>query len=169
MNDNKKPDEPVEIKELLTHQLQLVSKESEEAHGETLASLSSAAADLAQAVAACSRALVYAFPGGSEATPKTHTLTMDEMPHHTFGCSEFEKSGAHTNSVGVGIPNPGAKWAASPEQKETTHYHTMDESGYTPLVEIEAKLAYDHAVRMREQGEFERLAAEQDTRTEEKS
>ncbi len=84
MNDNKKPDEPVEIKELLTHQLQLVSKESEEAHGETLASLSSAAADLAQAVAAYSRALVYAFPGGSEATPKTHTLTMDEMPHHPF-------------------------------------------------------------------------------------
>ena len=168
MNDNKKPSEPVEIKELLTHQLQLVSKESEEAHGETLASLSSAAADLAQAVAACSR-LTCVFPRGSESAPKAHMLTIDEMPRHTFGCSEFEKSGAHTNSVGVGIPNPGAKWAASPEQKETTHYHTMDESGYTPLVEIEAKLAYDHAVRMREQGEFERLAAEQDTRTEEKS
>mgnify|MGYP000160985199 FL=1 len=168
MNDNKKPSEPVEIKELLTHQLQLVSKESEEAHGETLAALSFAAADLAQAVAACSR-LTCVFPRGSESAPKAHMLTIDEMPRHTFGCSEFEKSGAHTNSVGVGIPNPGAKWAASPEQKETTHYHTMDESGYTPLVEIEAKLAYDHAVRMREQGEFERLAAEQDTRTEEKS
>lgn len=168
MNDNKKPSELLEIKELLTHQLQLVSKESEEAHGETLASLSSAAADLAQAVAACSR-LTCVFPRGSESAPKAHMLTIDEMPRHTFGCSEFEKSGAHTNSVGVGIPNPGAKWAASPEQKETTHYHTMDESGYTPLVEIEAKLAYDHAVRMREQGEFERLAAEQDTRTEEKS
>lgn len=84
MNDNKKPNERPEIKELLTHQLQLVSKESEEAHGETLASLSSAVADLAQALTACSRALVYAFPGGSEATPKTHTLTMDEMPHHPF-------------------------------------------------------------------------------------
>lgn len=168
MNDNKKPSEPVEIKELLTHQLQLVSKESEEAHGETLATLSSAAADLAQALTACSR-LTCVFPRGSESAPKAHMLTIDEMPRHTFGCSEFEKSGAHTNSVGVGIPNPGAKWAASPEQKETTHYHTMDESGYTPLVEIEAKLAYDHAVRMREQGEFERLAAEQDTRTEEKS
>lgn len=168
MNDNKKPSEPVEIKELLTHQLQLVSKESEEAHGETLAALSSAAADLAQALTACSR-LTCVFPRGSESAPKAHMLTIDEMPRHTFGCSEFEKSGAHTNSVGVGIPNPGAKWAASPEQKETTHYHTMDESGYTPLVEIEAKLAYDHAVRMREQGEFERLAAEQDTRTEEKS
>ena len=84
MSNNKKPDERPEIKELLTRQLQLVSKESEEAHGETLAALSSAAADLAQAVAACSRALVYAFPGGSEATPKTHTLTMDEMPHHPF-------------------------------------------------------------------------------------
>ena len=84
MNDNKKPSEPAEIKELLTHQLQLVSTESEEAHGETLAALSFAAADLAQAVAACSRALVYAFPGGSEATPKTHTLTMNEMPHHPF-------------------------------------------------------------------------------------
>lgn len=168
MNDNKKPSEPVEIKELLTHQLQLVSKESEEAHGETLAALSFAAANLAQAVAACSR-LTCVFPRGSESAPKAHMLTIDEMPRHTFGCSEFEKSGAHTNSVGVGIPNPGAKWAASPEQKETTHYHTMDESGYTPLVEIEAKLAYDHAVRMREQGEFERLAAEQDTRTEEKS
>lgn len=168
MNDNKKPSEPVEIKELLTHQLQLVSKESEEAHGETLAALSFAAADLAQAVAACSR-LTCVFPRGSESAPKAHMLTIDEMPRHTFGCSEFEKSGAHTNSVGVGIPNPGAKWAASPEQKETTHYHTMDESGYTPLVEIEAKLAYEHAVRMREQGEFERLAAEQDTRTEEKS
>ena len=82
MSNNKKPDERPEIKELLTRQLQLVSKESEEAHGETLAALSSAAADLA--VAACSRALVYAFPGGSEATPKTHTLTMDEMPHHPF-------------------------------------------------------------------------------------
>ena len=68
MNDNKKPDEKPEIKELLTHQLQLVSKESEEAHGETLAALSSAAADLAQAVAACSRALVYAFPGNAENT-----------------------------------------------------------------------------------------------------
>ncbi len=168
MNDNKKPSEPVEIKELLTHQLQLVSKESEEAHGEALATLSSAAADLAQALTACSR-LTCVFPRGSESAPKAHMLTIDEMPRHTFGCSEFEKSGAHTNSVGVGIPNPGAKWAASPEQKETTHYHTMDESGYTPLVEIEAKLAYDHAVRMREQGEFERLAAEQDTRTEEKS
>ena len=168
MNDNKKPSEPVEIKELLTPQLQLVSKESEEAHGETLATLSSAAADLAQALTACSR-LTCVFPRGSESAPKAHMLTIDEMPRHTFGCSEFEKSGAHTNSVGVGIPNPGAKWAASPEQKETTHYHTMDESGYTPLVEIEAKLAYDHAVRMREQGEFERLAAEQDTRTEEKS
>lgn len=168
MNDNKKPSEPVEIKELLTHQLQLVSKESEEAHGETLAALSSAAADLARALTACSR-LTCVFPRGSESAPKAHMLTIDEMPRHTFGCSEFEKSGAHTNSVGVGIPNPGAKWAASPEQKETTHYHTMDESGYTPLVEIEAKLAYDHAVRMREQGEFERLAAEQDTRTEEKS
>ena len=168
MNDNKKPSEPVEIKELLTHQLQLVSKESEVAHGETLAALSFAAADLAQAVTACSR-LTCVFPRGSESAPKAHMLTIDEMPRHTFGCSEFEKSGAHTNSVGVGIPNPGAKWAASPEQKETTHYHTMDESGYTPLVEIEAKLAYDHAVRMREQGEFERLAAEQDTRTEEKS
>lgn len=84
MSNNKKPDERPEIKELLTRQLQLVSKESEEAHGETLAALSSAAADLAQAVAPCSRALVYAFPGGSEATPKTHTLTMDEMPHHPF-------------------------------------------------------------------------------------
>lgn len=164
MNDNKKPSEPVEIKELLTHQLQLVSKESEEAHGEALATLSSAAADLAQALTACSR-LTCVFPRGSESAPKAHMLTIDEMPRHTFGCSEFEKSGAHTNSVGVGIPNPGAKWAASPEQKETTHYHTMDESGYTPLVEIEAKLAYDHAVRMREQGEFERLAAEQDERT----
>lgn len=168
MNDNKKPSELLEIKELLTHQLQLVSKESEEAHGETLAALSFAAADLAQALTACSR-LTCVFPRGSESAPKAHMLTIDEMPRHTFGCSEFEKSGAHTNSVGVGIPNPGAKWAASPEQKETTHYHTMDESGYTPLVEIEAKLAYDHAVRMREQGEFERLAAEQDTRTEEKS
>lgn len=168
MNDNKKPSELLEIKELLTHQLQLVSKESEEAHGETLALLSSAAADLAQAVAACSR-LTCVFPRGLESAPKAHMLIIDEMPRHTFGCSEFEKSGAHTNSIGVGIPNPGAKWAASPEQKETTHYHTMDESGYTPLVEIEAKLAYDHAVRMREQGEFERLAAEQDTRTEEKS
>ena len=83
MNDNKKPSEPLEIKELLTHQLQLVSKESEEAHGETLAALSSAAADLAQAVAACSRPTCV-FPRGSEATPKTHTLTMDEMPHHPF-------------------------------------------------------------------------------------
>lgn len=169
MNDNKKPSELLEIKELLTHQLQLVSKESEEAHGETLASLSSAAADLAQAGAACSRALVYAFPGGSEATPKTHTLTMDEMPHHTFGCSEFGTSGAHTNSIGISIPNPGAKWVVSPDQKGTTHYHAMDESGYTSVLEAEAKFAYDHAVRMREQGEFERLAAEQDTRTEEKS
>ena len=53
MSNNKKPDERPEIKELLTRQLQLVSKESEEAHGETLASLSTAAADLAQAVAAC--------------------------------------------------------------------------------------------------------------------
>ena len=43
MNDNKKPSELLEIKELLTHQLQLVSKESEEAHGDTLAALSSAA------------------------------------------------------------------------------------------------------------------------------
>lgn len=84
MNDNKKPSELLEIKELLTHQLQLVSKESEEARGETLAALSSAAADLAQVLAACSEALVYAFPGGSESTPKTHTLTMDEMPHHPF-------------------------------------------------------------------------------------
>jgi len=84
VNDNKKPSELLEIKELLTHQLQLVSKESEEARGETLAALSSAAADLAQVLAACSGALVYAFPGGSESTPKTHTLTMDEMPHHPF-------------------------------------------------------------------------------------
>lgn len=168
MNDNKKPDERPEIKELLTRQLQLVSEESENAHGDTLAALSSAAADLAQAVAACSR-LTCVFPRGSESAPKAHMLTIDEIPHHTFGCSEFGTSGAHTNSIGISIPNPGAKWAASPEQKENPHYHTMDESGYTPLVEIEAKLAYDHAVRMREQGEFERLAAEQDTRTEEKS
>ena len=84
MNDNKKPSELLESKALLTPQVPLVSQESEEAHGETLAALSFAAADLAQAVAACSMALVYAFPGGSEATPKTHTLTMDEMPHHPF-------------------------------------------------------------------------------------
>ena len=81
MNDNKKPSEPAEIKELLTHQLQLVSKESEEAHGETLAALSFAAADLAQAVAACSR-LTCVFPRGS--APKAHMLTIDEMPRHTF-------------------------------------------------------------------------------------
>ena len=35
MNDNKKPSELLEIKELLTHQLQLVSKESEEDVGRT--------------------------------------------------------------------------------------------------------------------------------------
>ena len=61
-NNNKKPSELLEIKELLTHQLQLVSKESEEAHGETLA----------------------VFPRGSESAPKAHMLTIDEMPRHTF-------------------------------------------------------------------------------------
>lgn len=50
MNDNKKPNERPEIKELLTHQLQLVSKESEEAHGETLAHLSEAMACLSNAL-----------------------------------------------------------------------------------------------------------------------
>lgn len=166
MNGNKKPSEPVEIKELLTHQLQLVSKESEEAHGETLAALSFAAADLSQAVAACSR-LTCVFPRGSESAPKAHMLTIDETPLHTFGCSEFGTSGAHTNSIGISIPNPGAKWVVSPDQKGTTHYHAMDESGYTSVLEAEAKFAYDHAVKMREQGEFEQLATEQDTHTEE--
>lgn len=33
MNDNKKPDERPEIKELLTHQLQLVSKEPKKLTG----------------------------------------------------------------------------------------------------------------------------------------
>lgn len=167
MNDSKKPSEMLEIKELLARQLQLVSKESENAHGDTLAALSSAAADLAQALATCSRTLTCVFPCGSESAPKTHTLTIDEMPHHAFGCSEFGTSGAHTNSIGISIPNSGAKWVVSPEQKGTTHYHAMDESGYTSVLEAEAKFAYDHAVKMREQGEFEQLAAEQDIRTEE--
>lgn len=94
-------------------------------------------------------------------------LTIDETPRHTFGCSEFGTSGAHTNSIGISIPNPGAKWVVSPDQKGTTHYHAMDENGYTSVLEAEAKFAYDHAVKMREQGEFEQLAAEQDTHTEE--
>jgi hypothetical protein len=112
VNDNKKPSEPVEIKELLTHQLQLVSKESEEAHGETLAALSFAAADLAQAVAACSR-LTCVFPRGSESAPKAHMLTIDETPRHTFGCSEFGTSGAHTNSVSPYAPTAGSEWLAA--------------------------------------------------------
>lgn len=169
MNDNKKPGELLEIKELLTHQLQLVSKESENAHGKTLAALSSATADLVQALATCSRTLTCVFPCGSESAQKTHTLTIDEIPRHTFGCSEFGTSGAHTNSIGISIQNPGAKWVVSPDQKGTTHYHAMDESGYTSVLEAEAKFAYDHAVKMREQGEFEQLATEQDTHTEEKS
>lgn len=50
MNDNKKPSERPEIKELLTRQLLLVSEESKEAHGETLAHLSEAMACLSNAL-----------------------------------------------------------------------------------------------------------------------
>ena len=46
MNDNTS----MEIKELLTHQLQLVSKESEGAHGDTLARLSEAMGCLSNAL-----------------------------------------------------------------------------------------------------------------------
>lgn len=50
MKDNRKPGEEPDIKELLTHQLQLVSKESEDAHGEALAHLSEAMACLSNAL-----------------------------------------------------------------------------------------------------------------------
>lgn len=108
MNDNKKPDEPVEIKELLTHQLQLVSKESEEAHGETLASLSSAAADLAQAVAACSRALVYAFPGGSEATPTISESGADASASTPATSLQNCESAPAASASGSSAPMPSA-------------------------------------------------------------
>lgn len=52
MDNNKKPGGPVEIKELLTNQLQLVGEESRDAHGETLAHLSEAMACLSNALMA---------------------------------------------------------------------------------------------------------------------
>lgn len=116
MNDNKKPSEPLEVKELLTHQLQLVSKESEEAHGETLAALSSAIADLAQALAACSRTLTCVLLYSLESAPKTHTLTIDEIPHHTF---DFGTSGAHTNSVSPYASTAGSEWLAAEQDTHT--------------------------------------------------
>lgn len=44
MTDIKKPIEALDIKKLLTDQLQLVSKESQDAHGDTLANLTEAMA-----------------------------------------------------------------------------------------------------------------------------
>lgn len=50
MNDKKKTSEMLDTKELLTRQLQLVSKESENAHGEELAHLSEAMGCLSNAL-----------------------------------------------------------------------------------------------------------------------
>lgn len=50
MDNNKKPSEHSDIKELLTNQLQLVGKESKDAHGDTLAHLSEAMACLSNAL-----------------------------------------------------------------------------------------------------------------------
>ncbi len=151
MDNNKKPSEPLEMKELLVRQLQLVGKESENAHGETLAALSSAAAELAQALALYDDAPIY-YQRGSE---QFHSMTVDEVPRHVFSSSESGTAGLHTIQA--------ERYSGTSK----THYHAMDAADYPSLAENEAKFAYDHAIRMREQGEFERLAAEQDIRIEE--
>ena len=119
-NNNKKPSEESDIKELLTHQLQLVSKESEDAHGDTLAALSNAASYLVQVLA-----------------EYKDTVTLERQPrygrlHDIAGCKNppiaevegrlaiehakrffYGTTGEHTNRISPDAAANGLEWLAA--------------------------------------------------------
>lgn len=121
MNDNKKPSEPAEIKELLTHQLQLVSKESEDAHGDTLAALSNAAAYLAEVLAKYKDTVMV---NRQDYTPKQHDITGCKNPpiaevegrlaiEHAKRFFYHGTTGEHSNSVSPDAAANGSEWLAA--------------------------------------------------------
>ena len=120
-NDNKKPDEPVEIKELLTHQLQLVSKESENAHGDMLAALSNAAAYLAEVLAKYKDTVTV---NRQDYTPKLHDITGCKNPpiaevegklaiEHAKRFFSHGTTGEHTNRINPDASVNGLEWLAA--------------------------------------------------------
>lgn len=120
MNDNKKPDERPEIKELLTHQLQLVSKESEDAHGNTLAALSNAAAYLVEVLAKYKDTVMV---NRQDYTPKQHDITGCKNPPiaEVEGRLAIEHAkrffygttGEHTNRISPDASVNGSEWLAA--------------------------------------------------------
>lgn len=121
MSNNKKPDERPEIKELLTRQLQLVSKESEDAHGDTLAALSNAAAYLAEVLAKYKDTVMV---NRQDYTPKQHDITGCKNPpiaevegrlaiEHAKRFFYHGTTGEHSNSVSPDAAANGSEWLAA--------------------------------------------------------
>ena len=123
MEDNRKTGEEPDIKKLLVYQLQLGSKESEYAHGNTLAALSNAAAYLAEVLTKYRDTVTV---NRQDYTPRLHYITADENPPiaEVEGKLAIEHAkrffygttGEHTNRISPDASASGSEWLAAEQE-----------------------------------------------------